>query len=329
MSKVLVTGGAGFIGSHLCRNLLDLGQEVVVVDDLSGGFQDNIDARCLFVKADVSDPGAMADLFKSHHFEYVFHLAAYAAEGLSHFIKRFNYMNNLVGTVNLINESVKQEVKCFLFTSSIAVYGENKLPMREEYVPRPEDPYGVAKYAAELELKVTQTMFGLNFIVFRPHNVYGEYQNIGDKYRNVLGIFMNQIMKEEPMTLFGDGSQTRAFSYVGDVTPIMAKSVLEPKAYNHIFNIGGDQVYSIVQLAEIVSRAMGVKAEIRRVEERREVKHAYCDHSKLRDMFGPVPVTPLETGVARMAAWARKTGPRQSQPFRNIEIKKGLPPVWA
>ena len=124
----------------------------------------------------------------------MFHLAAYAAEGLSHYIKRFNYQNNLMGSVNMINASVNHNVKCFVFTSSIAVYGENTCPMEENMLPQPVDSYGIAKYAVEQELKVSHDLFGLNYIIFRPHNVYGEKQNIGDKYRNVIGIFMNQIM---------------------------------------------------------------------------------------------------------------------------------------
>ena len=203
----LVTGGAGFIGSHVARHCLELGHEVVVLDDLSGGFRDQVPAGAIFVQGSVTDHELVQRLFAAHRFDYVYHLAAYAAEGLSHFIRRFNYTNNLIGSVNLINEAVKHEVKCFVFTSSIAVYGANQLPMTEDLTPQPEDPYGIAKYAVELDLRAAHEMFGLNCIIFRPHNVYGENQNIGDRYRNVIGIFMNQIMQGQPMTIFGDGSR--------------------------------------------------------------------------------------------------------------------------
>src|ERR1035437_10005023 len=198
MAKSLVTGAAGFIGSHVCGELLKMGHQVVGLDDLSGGFPENILPGVRFVRGTVEDGAAIARLFRKHEFDYVFHLAAYAAEGLSHFIKRFNYTNNLIGSVNLINESVKHKVKCFVFTSSIAVYGNCPPPMTEEMTPKPEDPYGIAKFAVEMDLKVTHEMFGLNYIIFRPHNVYGEYQNLGDKYRNVVGIFMNQLMQNKP-----------------------------------------------------------------------------------------------------------------------------------
>jgi UDP-glucose 4-epimerase len=191
----LVTGGAGFIGSHVARRCLELGHEVVVLDDLSGGFRDQVPAQAIFVHGSVIDVTLVQQLFETHRFDYVYHLAAYAAEGLSHFIRRFNYTNNLIGSVNLINEAVKHDVRCFVFTSSIAVYGANQLPMTENLPPQPEDPYGIAKYAVELDLRAAHEMFGLDYIIFRPHNVYGENQNIGDRYRNVIGIFMNQIMQ--------------------------------------------------------------------------------------------------------------------------------------
>src|SRR3984957_19474843 len=161
MAKSLITGGAGFIGSHVVKHCLGLGHEVVVLDDLSGGFEDHIPGGAVFVQGSVTDHALVTKLFAEWRFDYVYHLAAYAAEGLSHFIKRFNYTNNLIGSVNLINESVKHKVKCFVFTSSIAVYGALPPPMREDMVPVPEDSYGIAKYAVEMELKVTHEMFGL------------------------------------------------------------------------------------------------------------------------------------------------------------------------
>ena len=225
MSNILVTGGAGFIGSHVTEELLKRGHNVIVLDDLSGGFTDNVIPGAKFVEGSINDVTLVNNLFDQENFEYVFHLAAYAAEGLSHFIKRFNYSNNLIGSINLINAAINTEVKCFVFTSSIAIYGASpQLPMTEETIPHPEDPYGIAKLAVEQELKTCKEMFDLDYIIFRPHNVYGERQNIGDKYRNVVGIFMNQILQDKPMTIFGDGSQTRAFSYIGDIAPIMADS---------------------------------------------------------------------------------------------------------
>jgi UDP-glucose 4-epimerase len=249
---------------------------------------------------------------------------------LSHFIKHFNYTNNLLGSVNLINASVNHVVKCFVFTSSIAVYGRNQLPMTEELAPQPEDPYGIAKYAVELDLREAHEMFGLNYVVFRPHNVYGENQNIGDRYRNVIGIFMNQIMQGQPLSVFGDGKQTRAFSYIDDVAPVIAASIARRGCYNQVFNVGADTPYSVLELAQVVSEAMGVRPNIRHLEARNEVVHAYSSHAKVQGAFGDLMKNvPLATGIQRMAAWAKQAGPRQGQAFRGIEVRKNLPPSWA
>ena len=329
-SRILVTGAAGFIGSHVCSHLLKAKHQVTGLDDLSGGFLDYVPDGVKFVQGSVTDTALVNKLFAENHFDYVFHLAAYAAEGLSHFIKHFNYTNNLLGSVNLINASVNHNVKCFVFTSSIAVYGKNQLPMTEDTVPQPEDPYGIAKYAVEMDLHEAHEMFGLNHVIFRPHNVYGELQNIGDRYRNVIGIFMNQIMQGQPMTIFGDGNQTRAFSYIDDVAPVIAASISRPASYNQVFNVGADKPYSVNELATVVVKAMGAKSEIKHLEARNEVVHAYSAHEKVHQHFGDlIKNVSLADGVARMAAWAKKAGARQGKPFEGIEVSKNMPPSWA
>ncbi|HEY4215947.1 MAG TPA: NAD-dependent epimerase/dehydratase family protein [Gemmatimonadaceae bacterium] len=328
MPTSLVTGGAGFIGSHVAQHCLNTGHQVVVLDDLSGGFRDHVPEGAIFVEGTITDVDLLSRLFDQHHFDYVYHLAAYAAEGLSHFIRRFNYTNNVVGSINLINESVKHEVKCFVFTSSIAVYGAGQVPMTETMVPQPEDPYGIAKYAVELDLHAAHEMFGLNSVVFRPHNVYGEHQNIGDRYRNVIGIFMNQIMQGQPLSVFGDGEQTRAFSFIDDVAPHIARSVDVPAAYNQVINIGADVPYSVNQLAEVVSRALGVTPNVTHLPPRNEVVHAYSSHDKARKIFGDTKPVTLEEGIERMAAWAKRVGARESSTFGNIEVTRNLPASW-
>ena len=325
---VLVTGGAGFIGSHVARDLITMGEKVIVLDDLSGGFADNVPSSVPLIVGSITDAALVENIFREHRPEYVFHLAAYAAEGLSHFIKRFNYENNLIGSVNLINAAVTYNVKCFVFTSSIAVYGAAQLPMREEVTPVPEDSYGIAKLAVEQELKASRHLFGLNYIIFRPHNVYGEHQNLGDKYRNVVGIFMNQIMRSEALTIFGNGEQTRAFSYIREVSPIIARSVRVPEAYNEIFNIGADEIFTVKDLAQMVCRVFGVQPHINYLEARQEVLHVHSDHSKVGRVFGTPVHYSLEEGLRAMAAWAKQAGPRQSKKFENIEIRKNLPPSW-
>lgn len=329
MSAALVTGGAGFMGSHVAEQLLTLGHEVVALDDLSGGFADNVPESAAFIKGSILDEQLIDRLFEKYRFEYVYHLAAYAAEGLSHFIKRFNYRNNLIGSVNLINAAVNYNVQCFVFTSSIAVYGAGQSPMTEEMTPVPEDSYGIAKLAVEQELHVSHEMFGLDYVIFRPHNVYGARQNIGDRYRNVVGIFMNQLLRAEPMTIFGDGTQMRAFTHINDIAPVIAACVGYPSARNQIFNVGADVPYTVNDLAEVVAEAMGKECRTVHLDPRKEVKIAFSDHRKAEAVFGAREKTSLKLGVGAMADWVENHGARESSVFEEIEVSKNLPPSWA
>jgi UDP-glucose 4-epimerase len=329
MLTSLVTGGAGFIGAHVASHLLTAGHKVVVLDDLSGGFAENVPTGATFVQGSITDDVLVDRLFAEHQFTYVYHLAAYAAEGLSHFIKRFNYNNNLIGSVNLINASVNYGVRCFVFTSSIAVYGAGQSPMAEDMDPEPEDPYGIAKLAVEKELAVTKRMFGLDYVIFRPHNVYGEGQNIGDRYRNVVGIFMNQLLRGEPMTIFGDGEQQRAFTHVDDVAPIIAQSATLPGAQDQIFNVGADVPFTVNRLADVIADSMGRPRKVNHLPPRDEVKIAFSDHTKAERVFGNRPKVSLEDGIRRMADWVKEHGARESSVFENIEIERNMPPSWA
>ncbi len=327
--KALVTGGAGFMGAHVVDELLQRGDtDVIALDDLSGGFQENLNPAATFVEGSILNVSLINQLCEQYQFDHIYHLAAYAAEGLSHFIKRFNYQNNLIGSVNLINAAVNYDVKRFVFTSSIAVYGANQLPMHEALTPMPEDSYGIAKYAVELELIAAKRLFDLDYTIFRPHNVYGELQNIGDKYRNVIGIFMNKIMLGEPLFIFGDGEQTRAFTHIADVAPHIARSVDIPETACEIFNVGSDKHVSVNELADLVMTAMRKEVPVKHLHEREEVKHAYCTHEKFHKIFGKASEVSLPDGLGRMAAWAKSVGPRTSKLFDDIEIRKNLPEGW-
>jgi len=329
MPTSLVTGGAGFMGSHVAAHLLQSGHKVVVLDDLSGGFVDNVPEQVYFVNGSITDHDLIDRLFEEHSFDFVYHLAAYAAEGLSQFIKRFNYTNNLIGSVNLINAAVNHNVKRFVFTSSIAVYGGGQVPMIEDMTPLPEDSYGIAKLAVEQELKVSHEMFGLDYVIFRPHNVYGPKQNIGDRYRNVVGIFMNQLLRDEPMTIFGDGTQQRAFTHVDDVAPLIADAGTLSRARNEIFNVGADVPYTVNDLAKCVADVMGKECRIQYLDPRIEVKVAFSDHSKAEKVFGTGTKVPLADGIRAMAEWVKQHGARESSVFESIEIAKNLPRSWA
>lgn len=326
--SVLVTGVAGFLGSHVADHLLAAGWEVIGLDDLSGGLLENVPRAAKFYQGSILDQDLLRRIFSQHRIEFVYHLAAYAAEGLSHFIRRFNYSNNVIGSMNVLNDAVRAEVACLVFTSSIAVYGAADIPMREDTHPTPEDPYGIAKRAVELDLMAARRMFGLNYLIFRPHNVYGERQHLGDRYRNVIGIFMNQLLQNQPMTVFGDGTQTRGFTYVDDVAPLLARAIDLPETYNQVYNIGADKPITINELAALVAEAMGKPCTIRRLPARQEVKHAVADHSRLARVFGYRAVWELRDGLRRMAEWAKSVGSRKPSVFPDVELEKNLPPSW-
>eukprot|EP00444_Apocalathium_aciculiferum_P049030 CAMPEP_0183516368 /NCGR_PEP_ID=MMETSP0371-20130417/14152_1 /TAXON_ID=268820 /ORGANISM="Peridinium aciculiferum, Strain PAER-2" /LENGTH=469 /DNA_ID=CAMNT_0025714087 /DNA_START=54 /DNA_END=1461 /DNA_ORIENTATION=- len=351
----LVTGAAGFIGSHVVRHCLDLGMRVVALDDLSGGFQPNVPEGALFIQGDIKDALMLDKLFQEHKFDYIYHLAAYAAEGLSHFIRSFNYRTNLVGSVEVLNQAIKHKVGCFVFTSSIAVYGSiNDLSqmqnpnrslvtsgakakttdetrgLTEEDKPTPEDPYGIAKYAFEMDLHAAKELFGIDFVVFRPHNVYGPNQNMLDKYRNVVGIFFNQIFRGLPMTVFGDGRQVRAFSYIDDVAPVIARGPLVPEARNQIFNVGGDKPYTINELGNAISKAAGSPDHPRDLQPARmEVEVAVSNHDKVKAFFKHPPTILLDEGLERTVSWYKSKG-KFFRPveFASVEVLERMPPSW-
>lgn len=336
---VLVTGAGGFIASHIADYcLLHLNFTVVAVDDLSGGFMSNVDVfrsrGGVFVKGDLQSITFVHHLFRMHGpFDHVYHIAAYAAEGLSHFIRHYNYRNNLLATINLVNEAVNQKppVRHFVFTSSIASYGnsDGKLPLRETSPQKPEDPYGIAKLAAEQDIRAAHEMFGMPFTIFRPHNVYGPRQNIADKFRNVIGIYMNQIMMNESLSIFGDGSQRRGFSYVDDVAPLIAGCVLIPGAANQDYFVGADKDYSVNELAEKVKKFMHSDNEIVYLEKRKEVELAYASHEKLRCHFNPPTETDLDKGLQATAEFVIKQHLFEPTGYSHIEVSRNMPPSWA
>jgi UDP-glucose 4-epimerase len=324
--KILVTGGAGFIGSHVVDCLINEGHEVIVIDDLSGGLKENVNPKAKFIEGSICDKRIVDEAMKG--VDVVYHLAAYAAEGLSHFIRRYNYMNNVVGSINLIDAAINNKVECFLFTSSMAVYGKGNPPFDEEDSPTPEDPYGVAKFSVEQDLRIAHDLFGLNYIIIRPHNVYGERQYLGDPYRNVIGIFMNRIMQGKAPLIYGDGNQTRAFSYIDDVAPCIARAPFIEAAKNQIINLGAAKAYTLNELAEEVLKAMNSDTKPEHTPPRFEVKHAYCTTEKSERILGYKDKTTLQEGLKRMAKWAKKAGPMTPIVWEGYEIEEKLPEFW-
>lgn len=330
MKKVLITGIAGLLGANFSRYLLDKGYHVSGIDDLSGGYIDNLDKRCIghFYDFDLADLKSVEEAFHKEKPDYVFHFAAYAAEGLSPFIRNYNYTNNVLASANVINACVNNDVKKIVFTSSMAVYGHGNPPFTEEQLPCPEDPYGIAKYAVELDLKLAKEMFGLDYSIVRPHNVIGMYQNIWDRYRNVIGIWIRKAINGEPLTIYGDGTQKRAFS---DIKFYM--DPFEQLMFSHAgetFNIGADKEFSINEVCNIVidiANEFGIKATKVHLEKRNEVHTAYCDHKKAKQLLNFSDNTDIKQTIREMFSWALKEPNRQIKNM-NYEIEKNMYSFW-
>lgn len=329
MANVLITGAAGLLGTHLSRYLLDAGHSVTGIDDLSGGYRENLDPRMNFVEGDLVFQKMLDDTFRRSRPDYVYHFAAYAAVGLSPFIRKHNYCNNVVASANVVNACVNHGVKKIVFSSSMDVYGgENEPPYTEDMTPCPEDPYGIAKYAVEMDLKQAHRFFGLNYTIVRPHNVFGVYQNIWDKYRNVLGIWIRQTLSGQPITVYGEGSQVRSFSdikyYMEPFEKLMSQGDCET------YNIGADSHMSILEAATrfaTVARKRGYNVEVKHLEKRDEVVYAYCDHTKAKRDLSFQDNTDFEVLIDQMFAWA-EVQPSRPVKLMQYEIEKNMYDFW-
>tara|TARA_R110002020_G_scaffold79050_1_gene198357 strand:+ start:1574 stop:2557 length:984 start_codon:yes stop_codon:yes gene_type:complete len=325
--KVCITGVAGLLGSRLADYLIDKNSNIEVygIDNLSGGYIENVNSKVKFFERDIATDN-LEDIF-DNNFDYVFHFAAYAAEGLSPFIRKFNYENNLIATTKLVNECIKTDVKRLVFTSSMAVYGVGAPPFDEKDQPSPVDPYGVAKYACELDIQIAGEQHNLDWCIIRPHNVYGANQNIWDKYRNVLGIWMLQYLKGQDITIFGDGEQTRAFSYIDDCLESLWKSATLPEASKQIINLGSNEVQSINNASKILVDVIG-GGNIVYKDARHEVKDAHPTWQKSIDILDYKQQTTLGDGLTKMWGWAKVQPERDQFVWDKYELDKGIYSFW-
>jgi UDP-glucose 4-epimerase len=326
---VLITGVAGLLGSRLADWILEnqSDYQVVGIDDLSGGYEENIHPKIQFHQINLND-SKLDQIFEQHKPDYVFHFAAYAAEGLSPFIRTYNYDNNLKATAAVVNGCIKHDVKRLVFTSTLAVYGHGYGGIFDEaQVPKPIDPYGVAKYGCEMDIQIAGEQHDLDWCIIRPHNVYGIKQNIWDKYRNVLGIWMFQHMNGEPMTIFGDGEQTRAFSYIDDSLEPLWNAAILPQASKEIINLGGIEEYSINEANQILREIVG-NSNVMYREARHEVKHSIPTFQKSIDILGFKHKTSLKEGLTNMWEWAQQQPKRDRFVWPSYELEKGIYSFW-
>jgi UDP-glucose 4-epimerase len=327
--KILITGVAGLLGSRLSDYIIENHPDVHIVgiDDMSGGYKENVNSKVELWEMNLVN-GNVGECFERHQFDYVYHFAAYAAEGLSPFIRTYNYQNNLVATSRIITECIKHNVKRLVFTSTLAVYGHQDGSMFDEsQVPKPIDPYGVAKYGCEMDIQIAGEQHGLDWCIIRPHNVYGVKQNVWDKYRNVLGIWMYQHTINEPMTIFGDGTQTRAFSYIDDSLEPLWKASQDKRASKEIINLGGIKEYSIIEANEILREVVG-GGEVKYFEGRHEVKHSVPTWQKSIDLLDFEHKTDLKEGLTKMWEWVKTQPIRERFVWPFYELDKGIYSFW-
>lgn len=329
--NVLVTGAAGLLGSHFVDYLINKGHHVIAVDNLSGGYIENINPAANFVNIDLVNDSAVDAIVKAFEVDYIYHFAAYAAVGLSPFIRNYNYQNNILASINLINASIKYGVKKFVFASSMDVYGHQKPPFTEKLKPNPLDPYGIAKYAIEMDLANAFNQFGLSYTVIRPHNIIGPRQNIWDRYRNVAGIWIRKAMLGDPLTIYGSGKQRRAFSDVQYYMDPFYQLMLNKKTDQQIINIGADEDVSINDLATIVQDVAHQKTGIRPLkvylEPRDEVEMMWCNHDKAKDLLRFKDETNLYTLIEKTWDWAVQIKPKPVK-YMKYELEKGMYSYW-
>ena len=336
--NVLITGVAGLVGANFAEYLLEhrerLGVSCVYgVDDLSGGYVENLhldNPNLKFIQADLSkvdDQLLVEAVFRESEIVYIFHFAAYAAEGLSPFIRQYNYMSNVIPTTFLITMGIKYNIRRFVFTSSMATYGRNETPFTEDMRPNPIDPYGIAKYACEMDLAVAYEQHGMEYCVILPHNIFGKYQNIWDPYRNVLGIWMYKATRGEPFTVYGDGEQTRAFSYIDDILPCLWESAVSPRAKNERINLGGKVHVTLNEAARLVAEVTGTD-KIVHLEPRHEVKHAWSSYQKSEEILGYVENTSFRRGLELMWEWVREQAERPRVFWPKYELEKNIYSYW-
>ena len=325
--NILITGNAGLIGSRLADWIIEnTNHNVIGIDDLSGGYIENVHPNVVFYERNLFKDD-INDIFKNHSIDYVFHFAAYAAEGLSPFIRKFNYLSNTVSTANVINECINHSVKRLIFTSTMAVYGHGNPPFDEDDIPNPIDPYGIAKFACEMDIKVAGEQHGLDWCIIRPHNVYGIKQNIWDRYRNVLGIWMNQYINNQPFTVFGDGKQTRNFSYVDDCLEPLWKSAIQENCSKQIINLGGTKSHEIKEAAFILKEVIQ-SGDIKFLQARHEVIEAKPTYEKSEILLDYKDSTTLKNGLTERWNWAKSQPKKPQVSWGSYEIEKGIYDFW-
>jgi len=336
MKKILVTGSAGFIGSHVFDQLCEQGHDVYGIDDLSGGFLRNVSKKEKFSELDLRDRKKVEKYISDLKPEIIFHLAADATEGRSQFTPFSAVDRNLVAYMNLLVPAIKNGLEKMILTSSMSVYGAQQTPFQEDMITQPEDIYGISKASMEQSTKVMANVYGFKYVIIRPHNVYGRRQNLSDPYRNVVGIFINRLLQEKNFYIYGDGEQKRAFSHIDDVAPIMVEMAFSQKCENKIINLGSEEPSTLNELSKIILEEFFGSSEIpekfksEHLPDRpQEVKYAYCEHEVARELLNFKPRVNLREGIKDMIEWAKEVGSQEFHYLSKLELDHpDVPKTW-
>jgi UDP-glucose 4-epimerase len=324
--NILITGVAGLLGSNLARSLYE--HNITGIDSLVGGYVDNIPSEINFIKKDCND--LTKEDFKD--IEVVVHAACTAHEGLSVFSPKFITDNTYGNSMNVLSCAIQAGVKKFIFTSSMARYGtQDALPFTENMVPKPQDPYGIAKHAFELTLKNLSKTHGIEFVILVPHNVVGQGQNYTDPFRNVAGIMINRMLQGKQPIIYGDGNQKRCFSDIRDIIDPFHKVIFSDVANGEVINIGPDNNFiTINELAEEIAFIIGFDLDPIYLDARpSEVRLAHSSADKARKLLDYSTRYELKEILSNMVEWVRQRG---TGPFNfnlPVEIKNNLTPkTW-
>ena len=326
---ILVTGAAGFLGSHICKELLNRKYEVLGVDNLLGGDKENIPFLDNFYKADCSDFQRMLRITQG--IDVLFHCAATAHEGLSVFSPYTITQNNIMATVGVATAAIQNGVKRIIYCSSMARYGDQQSPFTEDMPTKPVDPYGISKVAGEEILKTLCKVHDVELVIAVPHNIIGPKQKYNDPFRNAVSIFINRMLQGKPPIIYGDGMQTRCFSYVDDCLDSLIKMVEDPCVVGQVINIGPDEEFvTIKEVAETCANLTGFNGDFEYVPDRpQEVKHATCSSDKARKLLGYKTMTNTKEGIKKTYEYIKEHGPRAFEYHLDIEIiNDKTPKTW-
>ena len=327
--KILVTGVAGFLGSHLAEKLSNMGHHVVGVDNMTGGYKDNIPKKIKFYESDCCDLKSMNVAMKG--VDVVYHCAATAHEGLSVFSPYEITKNNFLASVSVFTAAVSNKVKRIIFCSSMARYGDQKTPFSENMEPKPVDPYAISKVAAENVLMNLCELNNIEWVIAVPHNIIGPRQKYDDPFRNVVSIMINRMLQKKSPIIYGDGEQKRCFSYIDDCLGCLLPMLDQKNLNRQIINIGPDEEFvTINKIAEICSNITGSNLKpIYKKDRPREVKHASCSADKARKLLNYKTETNLQNGISKTYDYIKGRGPKPFEYHINLEIKNELTPeVW-